>query len=113
MAAQRPRRASVSHLADHPDNLDREFLKARRAQADATAALAAAIVGATTRFGPVADTVHSFGMRLDALCLFLKKKGPWMLASVPMVLVLVNAVSPQAAAGLAESIAKITAALAH
>lgn len=81
-------------------NVEMAFLRARESQAKATAEMAQALVAATERFGPAADTLHGFGQRLDALCMFLTKKGPWVLASIPAVLVSINAISPAAAKAL-------------
>lgn len=49
------------------------------------------------QMAPAFETVHGFGARMDALCGWLKKRGPWLLASVPVVLTAINALSPQAA----------------
>jgi hypothetical protein len=49
------------------------------------------------QMSPAFETVHGFGARCDALCMWLKKRGPWLLASVPVVLTAINALSPQAA----------------
>lgn len=114
MVEARARRSPRGQVSEHAGqvSIELEFLRARQAQAKATAQLAAAISTAVDRFGPAADTFHGFGERLDALCIFLQKKGPWFLASVPMILVAINAISPTAATGLAEALAKIAAALA-
>lgn len=96
-----PKRAGVA--ADH--NQDPMVL-AQLAQARATMALARSIDRATKRVGPAADFVHGLGARLDALCDFLRKKGPWILASVPTVLMALGAITPNAAKILAEVLIK-------
>lgn len=115
MAEPRNRRSPRGQIAEHSGqvSIELEFLRARQAQAKATAKLADAISEAVDRFGPAADTIHGFGDRLDALCMFLQKKGPWLFASIPMILVAVNAISPSAATSLAEVLTKIAAALAN
>lgn len=74
-------------------NLDEARPARARTQAKATAspearaqfALAKAINKMDERFGPAADAIVSLDKRLDALCEWLKKRGPWVLASVPVV----------------------------
>lgn len=61
----------------------------------ATLKLTAAINRATDRLGPAADAIVGFGTRLDHLCAWLKKWGPWALATVPVVASLVGGASPQ------------------
>lgn len=63
-------------------------------------AIAAAIKDATLTFKPVADAAASGIHRLDLMCDFLRSKGPWILGSIPTVLVAINALSPQAAKAL-------------
>ena len=75
--------------------------------ADAIESLAGAVREGTIAFQPAADTVAGAGQRLDALCSFLAKKGPWLLASVPAVLLAIGAISPNAAAGLKAGIAAL------
>lgn len=82
------------------------------AQAEATRELAAEVRKLTDELvifakaaEPALNTVTGFGERLDALCLFFRKRGPWILASAPGVLVAIGAVSPNAAKWLATFLA--------
>lgn len=73
--------------------------RAPRARPDPEAAaalkLAAAIDRATARLGPAADTIVGFGHRLDLLCAWLKKWGPWALGTAPIVLTVIGGSSAQ------------------
>lgn len=64
-------------------------------EAAAAFALAKAIDRATERLAPAADTIVGFGHRLDALCNWLKKWGPWVLASIPLVASAVGGAAPE------------------
>jgi hypothetical protein len=64
-------------------------------EAVAAFALAKAINRATDRLGPAADTIVGFGHRLDVLCAWLKKWGPWALASVPVIASVVGGAAPE------------------
>lgn len=64
-------------------------------------AIAAAIHDASATFAPLAEAASAVIHRLDMLCDFLRKKGPWILGSIPTVLVAIQAISPQAAKALA------------
>lgn len=64
-------------------------------------AVAAAIAANTAQRAPVDHFVAGLGDRLDALCSFLRRRGPWLLASVPGVLMAIGAVTPNAADALA------------
>lgn len=91
---------NVRHLQPPARQARREpdpTTKALMAQAKAMEEVAAAINRAVDTFEPAMATVHSFGLRLDALCMFLRKKGPWILGSIPGVLVAIQAITPQAA----------------
>lgn len=87
--AQGPKLAAVTELKP----------RRRRAspEVQATLKLTKAIEAATDRFGPAADTIVGFGARLDLLCAWLKKWGPWALASVPFIATLIGGLSPNAA----------------
>jgi hypothetical protein len=61
---------------------------------------ATAIETGVAEIKPAAHFFVEAGGRLDALCRFLTRKGPWILASIPPVLVAVGAVSPNAAAAM-------------
>lgn len=54
-------------------------------EARAQFALAKAINKMDERFGPAADAIVNFDKKLDALCAWVKKRGPWLLASIPIV----------------------------
>ena len=64
------------------------------------AASYAAIAAAIERVVPAAEVIHGFGDRLDALCTFIRRRGPWLLASIPVILSAVGAITPNAAAAL-------------
>jgi hypothetical protein len=64
-------------------------------------AIAGAINNAVARFAPLAHAANDGMRRLDLLCKWLGKKGPWLLASIPGVLVAIQAITPQAAKALA------------
>lgn len=64
-------------------------------EAAAAFALAKALDRATERLGPAADTIVGFGHRLDALCNWLKKWGPWVLGSIPIVASVVGGAAPE------------------
>ena len=74
--------------------------KSQAAQAKAQADFTAAIQRAVDILEPGMNTLHGFGERLDGLCAFMKKRGPWILGAIPGVLVAIQAISPQAAKGL-------------
>lgn len=82
------------------------------AQAEATRELAAEmrelrkeVAAGVLAVTPALETITAFGDRLDALCLFFRKRGPWILASAPGVLVAIGAISPNAAKWLATLLA--------
>ncbi|MNX57068.1 hypothetical protein D3C86_878780 [compost metagenome] len=56
---------------------------------------------------PAAQVVHDLSARLDKLCTFLRKRGPWLLASIPLVLSAVGAITPEMATGLKAAIAAL------
>lgn len=58
---------------------------------------------------PAADVVHDLAARLDALCRFARRRGPWILASIPVVLSAMGAITPELAAGLRTAIATLIA----
>lgn len=63
--------------------------------------IAEAITHATTQREPVDQFYAGAGDRLDKLCHFLTKRGPWILASIPGVLMAVGAITPNAAKAIA------------
>ncbi|MDP3405038.1 MAG: hypothetical protein Q8S03_10140 [Brevundimonas sp.] len=56
---------------------------------------------------PAADVVHGLAARLDGLCRFMRRRGPWLLASIPFVLSAVGAITPELADGLKSLIAAL------
>ena len=84
-----PRRpAAPSRAVSHcPDN------DCQRVQAEALTRIADALES----LAPAANTVHELADRLERLCVFLRKKGPWLLASAPVVASIVGAVVPELA----------------
>lgn len=78
-----------------------EHAEAMRSVGEALSQVAAEIRAATAQREPVDKFFDGATMRLDKLCQFLGKKGPWLLGSVPVVLVSINAISPQAGKALA------------
>lgn len=67
---------------------------------DTLAESASRIADALEELRPTAEVVRGFGERLDKLCEFLRRRGPWLLAAVPLVLTAINALSPEAARAL-------------
>lgn len=78
-----------------------EHAEAMRAVGAALERVADEIRAATAQREPVDRFYEGASSRLDKLCQFLGKKGPWLLGSAPLVLVSINAISPQAAKTLA------------
>ncbi len=87
--------------------LNRAITKATVSEAEA----ATEIANALHRLADVGEkglevitpAVQFFGeasMRLDHLCRFLRKWGPWIMASVPFMLMLIGAITPSAATHL-------------
>lgn len=62
--------------------------------------LATAVEGIGEDVKPAAAFFGGASARLDALCQFLRKRGPWILASIPSVLVTIGALTPSAARGV-------------
>ena len=56
---------------------------------------------------PAADVVHDLAARMDLLCQFMRRRGPWILASLPIVLSAVGAITPELAAGLKAALAAL------
>lgn len=56
---------------------------------------------------PAANVVHDLAGRLDKLCQFIRRRGPWILASIPVVLSAVGAITPELAAGLKAAISAL------
>lgn len=75
----------------------------QREQAEALARIADALES----LAPAANTVHELADRLERLCVFLRKKGPWLLASAPVIASIVGAVIPE----LGPTVRAIAAAL--
>lgn len=89
-----------------------------RAEADHAQALAAiriaeALEAATLRLGPAADAIHNLSVAQEKLCAFLVKHRMKLALSVPVILTLVQAISPNAAAGLAEVIKTLAPIFTH
>lgn len=61
---------------------------------------------------PAADVVHDLAGRLDRLCQFVRRRGPWLLASIPVVLSAIGAITPELASGLKAAITALGAAAA-
>lgn len=55
------------------------------------------IADALESLAPAANTVHDLADRLERLCVFLRKRGPWLLASAPVIASIVGAVIPELA----------------
>lgn len=63
----------------------------QRIQAEALTRIADALES----LAPAANTVHDLADRLERLCVFLRKKGPWLLASAPLIATIVGALIPE------------------
>lgn len=63
--------------------------------------IAEAIRAATDQRQPMDVFFEGATNRLELLCRWLRRKGPWLLASIPPALVAIQAISPQAAKALA------------
>lgn len=68
--------------------------------ADRMAAAMERIADSLEDLKPAADVVHDLAGRLDKLCQFVRRRGPWILASIPVVLSAIGAITPELAAGL-------------
>lgn len=82
----------------------------RCTEAESLEAIAAAmtrIADSAEELKPAAVVIHDLAERLDKLCRFLKTKGPWLLASIPVVLSAIGAITPELAAGLKTAIAAL------
>lgn len=86
----------VTPLTDTCDQECEARLQAAEIVAKANYAVADAITAATERFAPAADVLAGVGDRMDHLCQFLRKRGPWLLASTPLVLTSIGAITPEA-----------------
>lgn len=60
-------------------------------------AMRKAVTAAADRLGPAADRVHDFAERLDRLCLWFKRWGPRLAWTLPVILTLMNGLSPEVA----------------
>ena len=69
--------------------------------AEALNGVALEIRAATDQRKPVDDFYAGATTRLEILCRWLQVRGPWLLASVPVTLVAVQAISPEAGKALA------------
>lgn len=100
--ARMPARPVIDFPDEPPTNVPPpcEQAAATRELAEEVAKLRAAFTDAAEKLEPALETIAGFGGRLDALCRWLKKYGPWLLASAPGVLVAIGAISPNAAAAL-------------
>lgn len=77
--------------------------------ADAIRDLAKAIDRHADHTKPIGEFFEGATVRVEKLCVFLKKKGPWLLALGPTALLIVQSVSPSAAAALKAIIASLPA----
>ena len=75
--------------------------------ADRMAAAMERIADSLEDLKPAADVVHDLAGRLDRLCQFFRRRGPWILASIPVVLSAVGAITPELAAGLKAALAAL------
>ncbi|QTC90471.1 hypothetical protein IFJ75_14470 [Brevundimonas goettingensis] len=57
---------------------------------------------------PAADVVHDLADRLGRLCQFVRKRGPWILGAIPVVLSAIGAITPELAQGLKRVIAALS-----
>lgn len=67
---------------------------------EALASVAGEIRAATLQRRPVDDFYAGATQRLDLVCRWLRVRGPWLLAMTPVVLVAVQAISPEAGKAL-------------
>lgn len=65
--------------------------------ADELAAMRETVAHAADRLAPAADRVHDFAERLDKLCCWLRRWGPRLLWAAPLVITLMNGLSPEVA----------------
>ena len=77
--------------------------------ADRIAAAMERIADSLEDLKPAADVIHDLAGRLDRLCQFMRRRGPWILASAPVVLSAIGAITPELAAGLKAAIAAVFA----
>ena len=56
---------------------------------------------------PAAAVIHDLADRLEKLCQFIRRRGPWLLASIPVVLSAIGAITPELANGLKAGIAAL------
>ncbi len=86
----------------------------RPASEDPLAAAVLVLAQAIDRHGektkPIADFFEGAGERLDKLCQFIRSKGPLFLWLAPVVIVLVQSISPNAAEALDTVLKAIAAA---
>jgi len=80
--------------------------------ADRIAAAMERIADSLEDLKPAADVVHDLADRLDKLCQFTRRRGPWILASIPVVLSAIGAITPELAAALKAAIAAVVGAAA-
>lgn len=80
--------------------------------ADRMAAAMERIADSLEDLKPAADVVHDLAGRLDRLCQFVRRRGPWILASMPIVLSAIGAITPELAAGLKSAITALLSAAA-
>ena len=78
--------------------------------ADRMAAAMERIADSLEDLKPAADVVHDLAGRLDRLCQFVRRRGPWILGSIPIVLSAVGAITPELAAGLKAALAALAGA---
>lgn len=83
--ARTPAPRAATRTAHCPDN------DCQRTQAEALTRIADALES----LAPAANTVHDLADRLEKMCIFLRKKGPWLLASAPLIATIVGALIPE------------------
>ena len=75
-------------------------VKAAQIIADSNVQVAQAIREATETFKPAVEFFEDTAERIDGAGRFVRQKGPWLLGSVPMFLVGIQAITPDAAKAL-------------
>lgn len=112
MTTSGPRRVAVEDFRapgdDRIPSAIREHAAAMNEVAAALLAVAGEIRNATAQRQAVDEFYAGATLRLDLLCRWLRVKGPWLLASTPVVLVAVQAISPEAGKALAALLQGLT-----
>ncbi len=103
-AAPPKRHRAARHRADLHKLPHDPIETGSRAVAAALNNVAEAMREATLQRKAADEFFGGLAHRLDGLCRFLGKFGPWLLASCPLVLAIIGAVTPRAAEGIARVI---------